>query len=326
MRNMFLKCSFSKTTYTNRILHNYFLSEEDSYHTHLSILNREMASSSISSLMFASKQVTIYLDIPIFIIGLIGNILNVLVFLSLRTFRENSCAFYLTVMSIANIVQLLTGVLNRIMVSGFSIDAVASSMFYCKFNGYCIQLCVLTSFTCMCLAAIDQFLVTCSNVRWQQWSNIKVAHRLTVAFIFIWILHGISYAIYTNLAMNSVTGQLVCIFTNGIMSQYNTYAFYIILTGFIPLSVTIIFGSLAYHNVQQLAHRSVPLVRREVEKQLSVMVFAHIIYNVIATVPFLTISLIMLNRELLSDPLISAQFSFAINVALCLYFLNFSVS
>ena len=285
-----------------------------------------MASSSISSLIFASKQVTIYLDIPIFIIGLIGNILNVLVFLSLRTFRESSCAFYLTVMSIANIAQLVIGVLNRIMVSGFSIDAASSSAFYCKFSWYCGILCALISLTCMCLATIDQFLVTCSNVRWQQWSNIKVAHRVTVVFIFIWILHGIPYAIYGDLAIYPVTRQLACTLTNGIMSQYHTYSFSIILACMIPLCVTITFGSLAYHNVQQLAHRTVPLVRREVEKQLSVMVFAHIIYNVIATVPYLTITLIMLNGELLRDPLISAQLNFAFTLASCLYFLNFSVS
>lgn len=285
-----------------------------------------MSLSSISSLAFASKQVTIYLDIPIFIIGLVGNILNVIVLLSLRTFRENSCAFYLTIMSIANIGQLLTGVLTRIMVSGFNIDTASSSVFYCKFSWYCIQLCVLTSFTCMCLATIDQFLATCSNRRWQQWSNIKVAHRLTVGFIFIWILHGIPYALYYDLTLSPLTGQLTCTLTNGIMSQYNLYSFYIILTCIVPLCVTISFGSLAYHNVQQLAHRTVPLVRREVEKQLSVMVFAHITYNVIATVPYVTIKLIMLNKELLRDPLINAQFSFASTLTLCLYFLNFSVS
>ena len=285
-----------------------------------------MSSTSISSLIFTSKQVTIYLDIPIFIIGLIGNTLNVLVFLSLKTFRENSCEFYLTVMSIANIGQLLSGVLTRIMVSGFSIDAASSSAFYCKFSWYCGILCALISLTCMCLATIDQFLVTCSNVRWQQWSNIKVAHRVTVVFIFIWILHAIPYTMYYDLTISTLTGQLACTLTNGIMSQYHIYSFLIILTGFIPLSVTITFGSLAYHNAQQLADRTVPLICREVEKQLSVMVFAHIIYNVIANVPYVTIKLIMLNKELSRDPLISAQLSFTNTLAICLYFLNFSVS
>jgi len=33
----------------------------------------------------------------------------------------------------------------------------------------------------MCLAAINQFLATCSNPRWQRWSNVKIAHWIMVA-------------------------------------------------------------------------------------------------------------------------------------------------
>ena len=283
-----------------------------------------MSSTTVSPLLFAAKQVTIYLNTPILILGVIGNILNVMIFLSLQTFRENSCAFYLTIMSIANIVQLLTGVFSRIMISGFNINIV-SSMFYCKFNWFCIELCVLTSFTCMCLATIDQFLATCSNPRWQQWVNIKVAHRLTTGFFILWLLHGIPYWIYFNVIISSTTHQPTCVITNGIFSLYHTYAFYIILTSVIPLCVTTIFGTLSYRNVRQLAHRTVPLVRREVEKQLSAMVFFHIIYNVIATVPFLTVS-ILFTTPLIRDPVISAPLIFTNTLTLCLYFLNFSVS
>jgi hypothetical protein len=284
-----------------------------------------MSSSNGSFLLFAAQQVTIYLATPIFIIGIVGNILNIIIFLSLNTFRENSCAFYLTMMSIANIGQLLTGVLSRIMGTGFNIDLLSRSVFYCKFSWFCIQQFILTSFTCMCLATIDQYLATCSNPRWQQWSNIKMAHRLTGGIIFIWLFHGIPYWIYFDLAISPVTYQLKCGITNSNFNLYNTYVFDTILTSIIPLCITIIFGSLCYRNVQQLAHRTVPLVRREVEKQLSSMVFVHIIYNVIATVPSL-IETILLASPLVDDPLTSIQLNFVSSLVLCLFFLNFSVS
>src|SRR3984885_11187525 len=137
-----------------------------------------MASSFIASIDFATNQVVIYIAIPAFIMGVIGGFLNVIVFLSLKTFRQSSCAFYLTIMSIANIGQLLLGLFSRIMISGFNINWTQSSAFYCKFRLYCLQLCGLISFTSYCLGILDQYFATCTRFRWQQWSNIKVAQRL----------------------------------------------------------------------------------------------------------------------------------------------------
>ncbi|CAF3440419.1 unnamed protein product [Rotaria sp. Silwood1] len=62
-------------------------------------------------LNIVAAYVSIYFGLVILVGGLIGNLLNILVFLSLKTFRENSCAFYLTTMSLLNIGQLLSGVL-----------------------------------------------------------------------------------------------------------------------------------------------------------------------------------------------------------------------
>ena len=110
----------------------------------------------------------------ILIAGMIGNILNIFVFLSLKTFRENSCAFYLTAMSFLNIGQLIISLFPRIMNLWFAIDWSLASLAYCKIRMYFFQVCSLTSFTCMCLATIDQFLATCTHPRWQRFSNIKL--------------------------------------------------------------------------------------------------------------------------------------------------------
>ncbi len=82
----------------------------------------------IESLVVAYQQVIIYSGISVLIVGLIGNCLNLIVFLSLKTFRQNSCVFYLTMMSIVNIGQLITGLLTRIMISGVDIDWTQSSL------------------------------------------------------------------------------------------------------------------------------------------------------------------------------------------------------
>jgi len=67
-----------------------------------------MSSSMISSLNFVAQKITIYFGILIFIAGITSGFVIIIVFLSLRTFRENSCAFYITIMSFTNIGQLMT--------------------------------------------------------------------------------------------------------------------------------------------------------------------------------------------------------------------------
>jgi hypothetical protein len=73
----------------------------------------------------------------------------------------------------------------------------------------------------MCLATIDQVLASCSSHRLQQRSNIKMAHHLTVGFIFIWFFHGIPYCIYFDLVPVSLSSQPICAITNGIFQQYH---------------------------------------------------------------------------------------------------------
>ncbi|CAF1476610.1 unnamed protein product [Adineta ricciae] len=125
-----------------------------------------MSSSVVSSLSFVSQQIIIYIGIPILIIGFFGNCLNIIIFLSLRTFRQSSCVFYLIIMSIANIGQLITGLLTRIMISGYNIDWTQTSLFYCKFRQFFAQTTASVSFISVCLAIMDQYFATCARPRW----------------------------------------------------------------------------------------------------------------------------------------------------------------
>ena len=217
-----------------------------------------MSTTTISSFALAGKQVTIYLGILTLIGGVVGGFLITVVFLSLRTFRQNSCAFYLTIMSVVNIGQMVTGLLARIMDSGYGIDWSKLSTFYCEFRFYCFQVCALTSMTCICLATIDQYLSTCSHPRRQQQNNTKLSRRVLAILILIWMLHNIPYLIYFKHVVSNNTGEMTCVNTNNIFPQF-------------------FFGFLAYRNIQQMSHRTLPLARRELDTQLTVMVLMQVI-------------------------------------------------
>src|SRR5690348_116079 len=100
-----------------------------------------MASSFIASINFAIKEIIIYTAIPAFIMGVIGGFLNVIVFLSLKTFRQSSCAFYLMVMSIFDIGRFFSNALAYIVRWGFGIDWGLTSLFFCKIRISVINSC-----------------------------------------------------------------------------------------------------------------------------------------------------------------------------------------
>jgi hypothetical protein len=262
----------------------------------------------------------------IFFAGVIGGLLNIIVFLSLRTFRENSCGFYFTLMSFINIGNLITGLLSRIIISGFGIDWTLISHFYCKFRWYCLQFCVLTSFTCTCLATIDQYMATNARARWRLWSNIKIAHCLGTIFIIVYLFHGILYIVYFNLIISPTIGKVTCSSENTTFQQYHVYGYLIILAGALPLIITVFFGLLAHNNVQHLAYRTMPLVQRELDKQLTRMVIVQSLLNFAVTLPYTSLTTLPSILTNIKDPVIIASLNFANVMAILLYYMSFAVS
>jgi hypothetical protein len=272
------------------------------------------------------QQFSMYSGILILVLGVIGGITNILVFVSLKTFRENSCAFYLTAMSFLNIGQLLTSLLPRVMNLWFSIDWAVASLIYCKIRVYCFQTSALTSLTCMCLTTIDQFMATCSVARWQQYSSIKFAHRFFIISVFVWLLHGIPNLILYNHIISPMTGNYACAISSKKYQDYTTYGFNIVLVSSLPVLVTVLFGSLAYRNVTQLAYRAVPLVRRELDKQLTVMVLVQVVYNFCFIVPYVIVNIVNLSVNANQDSYSYAQIQLARSITVSLFYLYYAVS
>jgi hypothetical protein len=277
------------------------------------------------TLVYLSQKITIYAGTALFFSGAIGSSLSIVIFLSLRTFRQNPSALYFIVMSFANIGNLINGLLVRILISGFAIDWTAISPFYCKFRWYCLQLCSLTSFTCTCLAAIDQYLATNARSRWRQWSHIRLARRWITFFVCLWLMHGVVFAIYFNLNVSPTTNKATCSIENNSVRQYHTYGYLIVLVGILPLLITPIFGLLARHNVQQSAYRTMPLVRRELDKQLTSMVLVQILHNAFATLPYTSLLSFSSIFGPINDQNLAAHIDFINVIAILLYYSCFTV-
>ena len=284
-----------------------------------------MSSTTIVTLLFLSQKLNIYLGIPLILLGVLGGLLSIIVFLSLKTFRQNPCAFYLIIMSVTNIGQLLTGLLTRVYLYETNVNWSLLSEFYCKFRWYLIYVCAMISFTCICLATIDQFLATSSNIQWQRLSNIKSSRCLCFGFILFWILFYIPILIYYRHVISPTTGQVSCTLTNSGYQQFITYGHALILSGFLPIFITILFGLLAFRNIRQIPHRLIPLVRRELDKQLTVMVLVQVIFNFTNVAPSSIMGVYTLAVTTPSDPLNNAVIQLVSTLSIIIYYSYFAV-
>ncbi|CAF1584877.1 unnamed protein product [Adineta ricciae] len=284
-----------------------------------------MSNPLISSLTLVVSQIYVYMGTIITIAGVVGGIINVIIFLSLQIYRENSSAFYLTVVSVVNIGQLLTGLLSRVLINAVGVDWTETSLFYCKFRNYLFQACAIISPMCLCLATVDQFLSTSTCPQWQRWSRPKIACGLSVMMIVIWCIYGIPYLLHYNLVLKSTGDKFSCVITDTIFNKYYNDFHVPILMCAIPLIITLIFGCLAYRNVKHHTHRAVPLVRRRHEKQLTVMVLVQTVFNFFATTPCFIVLTFASHTTLTQDPLIAVEVRLAIAITTCFYYLYYAI-
>ncbi len=176
------------------------------------------------------------------------------------------------------------------------------------------------------MATIDQYFVTCSRPRWQQFCNIKLAQRIIIIGVIIWILHGIPFLVFYNYVASPTTNKITCTDTNYIFDQYRTFVIILTLIGYLPILIVALFGLMAYRNVQQIAYRTVPLVRRNLDKQLTVMVLVQVVANIFTLLPFTTVDAVVTSKILSVDPVTQAKVQFAITVTLIISYITFAVN
>lgn len=224
----------------------------------------------IDSLKYFSQEIILYIGFFVLITGLFGNILNIIIFTSLKTFRETTCAFYLTIASFVNIFQLLAGLLSRILSVAYNIDLTRNSIILCKVRISILITAALISSSCMCFAAIDQYISM--TIRWKYLSQKRFAYWFIGISSIIWCLHSIPTGIYSNIYHISFSNQSKCGISNTVYITYYSRVVVPILLGFLLILIRTFFGLLAFMNVRSLANRAIPIVRSRRDRQLTAMV------------------------------------------------------
>ncbi len=112
---------------------------------------------------------------------------------------------------------------------------------------------------------------------------------------------------------------------NNFFQQYLNYFCALVLARILPICIVLLFGFMAYRNVQQLAHRSLPLVRRELDKQLTVMVLVQGVVTFFTIVPYVVVYFVSMIPILAHNPVIVAQLQFVSSTTSTIYYIYFAV-
>ena len=130
-----------------------------------------------------SSQINCYFSIFLFIFGIVGNILNILV-LSQRALRSNPCAWLFLISSFVNLVTIFSGLTTRI-ISNWTIDITDTVRWLCKLRVFTLYTSRTIATWLIMLATIDRWLLSCSDVRRRQWSSLKHAQQGTIIIILV---------------------------------------------------------------------------------------------------------------------------------------------
>jgi hypothetical protein len=237
-----------------------------------------MASS--STLLSISEDYTFSTSVLIFILGIVGNLLNILIFTKFQAFRNNQCVFYFIIESIVNTGAITFQSSLRLLTMIYGSDLSQYSSIWCKLRTIIGQTFLLLSLSSVCFNAIDQYLSTNYSPYIRRMSTLKLARRLTILSVCFSLSHSIGFGIFF-----AARSPVICAIFYPILLNYYSYIFYPILCGILPIFIAGLFSLLSYGNVRRITRRHLPIARRRLDRQLTKFVLTRVGFLIILLTP-----------------------------------------
>ncbi|CAF1355916.1 unnamed protein product [Adineta steineri] len=204
----------------------------------------------IIQLQSAFRYPSLILGFILLIGGVLGNILNIIVFSKVGHYKNNACSLYMFVRTFLDLYVLLVGLTTRILTTGFQTDFTLMNRIWCKTRGGFTDINSEDTYTLICLQAVDAFICSSPSVGVRQKSNIRKARYLVIGTLCFWCIHEIPYFIFQDLVI--VGGTPICITTNTIYAQYRSYFIALCINTIIPIIVVSIFGFLTVRHMKTI--------------------------------------------------------------------------
>lgn len=274
------------------------------------------------------QRLNISTGLIVFIFGIIGNILNIIIFMSLKTFRQNPCAFCLIILSISSIGNLILNTLVDSLVSIANKQDNVDAIIPCRVRVSLIQCFGILSRATMCIAAIDQAIST-NRLDRHPGINIRIIRIVFIIVVFISILHSIPFLIFYDVQLLPGTNDTIC----RISEKYESFSKYVIyinvpiIHGIIPFIIMTVFALIAFRNIREMRKTKIHVTRLRLEQQLTAMVLTQILSVCITVVPYLTIYIVRyIISSRINDVVVQHKILLVHRILIALVYINCAVS
>ncbi|CAF1143888.1 unnamed protein product [Adineta steineri] len=221
---------------------------------------------------------TLVLGFILSIGGVLGNILNIIVFIKTGNYKNNACSLYMFVRTFLDLYVLLGGLATRILSTGFQMDFTLVNRIWCKTRAGFTEINIQSTYTLICLQAIDAFICSSPSVSLRQKSNIRIARYLVIGTLCFWSILEIPYFILQDLVI--VGGIRMCITTNTIFAQYRSYFATLCVITIVPIIVISIFGFFTVRHMKTIAvTRTLSSLTRQTISMALFQIFAVLVFN-----------------------------------------------
>ena len=205
------------------------------------------------SIHLAHTQIQIIRSLltPVYIIGILSNLANILVF-SQHTLRTHICSWYFIGASIGQLIYLNFGCLTRVIWAWSQYDLSLISLPFCKIRIYFVLNGLTISRYLFCLITIDRWMITSKNNNIRRLSSSKIARWLIIGGVSFFFLLNILFSI--DYKIDKISG---CGLGKKPVHSF-FYAVYNTTLSLVPLCILLVFSFLIIYNVRQTKHQISP--------------------------------------------------------------------
>ena len=225
----------------------------------------------------ASRIILLSVGVPMFIAGIINNILNLLTFVFIPQFNKPSNSIFLLASFLGSQVNLITAFLPQLIHRISESDPLSHSVILCKLRWFLGPLSRTFALHCICFAAINQYLLTSRSVRLRQLMTRRRA-ALT-SLIVLGYETGLSIPstlFYTH--FTSSANITTCTSKDPTFAVYTAHLA-IVTYSLIPIIVLSICSILTWRNL-----RSNLVRQRDLEQSLARMLLAQIVMILLTSI------------------------------------------
>ncbi|CAF0846678.1 unnamed protein product [Adineta steineri] len=251
-----------------------------------------MASSLVAALALGQIILIEYVESALFVLGITGSFLNILLF-SQRKFRSNSCCTYLLASAVAALVLILMAIIPQL----YALNHTPNSLFnanFCKAQGYMTQVSAMLCRWLLTIACIDRCLLTSTNARLRLFATVHIAKKIILLLHIIWLIFPIHMLLFADVRR---IGYITCMLSTDSSALYHSI-YSIIAGGFLPTFIMLICAKHIWKNLQLKRQRRgmIDLQRRQSKReirniQILIMLLLQVIIFILFTFPYMSFNL-----------------------------------